>query len=151
MAMLYTVMKSINNFFIKDIERGDFNIVNGIITVKNKYLIGQYVLIKGSILSDNIYLVSDDLITLPGARDEEFTGAVCGLAIPEDFLDLCRDIEEFNEKLAKNPNSGLIQSESFGGYSYSLASGSDGNPITWQSAYQSRLNMYRRMLPPKIL
>lgn len=151
MAMLYTVMKYLNNFFIKDIERGDFNIVNGIITAKNKYLVGQYILIRGSVLNDGIYLVSDSLITLSGARDESFTGAICGLAVPDDFIDLCRDIEEFNKKLAKNPNIGIVQSESFGGYAYSLATNSDGSTITWQSAHQTRLNMYKRMFPPRIL
>lgn len=84
-------------------------------------------------------------------HNEIFTGAVCGLAVPPDFIQLVSDIKQFQENAAKNPNLGLVQSESFGGYSYSMATGANGNVASWQSAFQSRLNPYRKMFDEVIL
>jgi glycosyltransferase involved in cell wall biosynthesis len=53
------------------------------------------------------------------------------------------DVDEYADKL-NSPYS----SESFGGYSYSKASGTDnhGNDVTsWQSKFASRLNHWRKI------
>ena len=83
--------------------------------------------------------------------DETFSGAVAPLAIPREFLTLVREIETFQQNAGKNPNVGMIQSESFGGYAYSMATGPDGLPATWKSVFTGRLNPYRRMFDEKIL
>lgn len=84
-------------------------------------------------------------------RNEVFTGAVAALAVPADFLSLVREIEAFEAQAQKNVNRGMIQSESFGGYAYSMATGPDGLPATWKETFQSRLNPYRKMFDEVIL
>lgn len=82
--------------------------------------------------------------------DETFTGIIVPLAIPRDFLELEREIIAFHEKALKAPNLGQVQSESFGGYSYSMATGTDGLPATWKSVFARRLHPYRKMFEEKI-
>lgn len=83
--------------------------------------------------------------------DESFIGTIAGLAIPRDFITLVDEITAFHEEALKTPNLGQVQSESFGGYSYSMAVGSDGLPATWKNIFASRLNPYRKMFEQKIL
>ena len=58
--------------------------------------------------------------------DEEFYGVITPLAIPREFLNLVKEIEDYQEKATK-AGSGIYQSESFGGYSYTLATNKNGN------------------------
>lgn len=149
-------MKDINYFPVSTIEHGNFKIEDGIIAVQQSYLIGQHIYIpgatqgRGSILNAGVYLVSDDKITLTGARDEAFAGAVCSLAIDQDFLDLAAEIETFEENARNDKNRGMLTSESFGGYSYSMATTASGVAASWKEVYASRLNSYRCMFPPII-
>ena len=155
------IMKEIKNFFIATIEYGDFAIEDGILSVNEDYLIGQYIYIPGavrrrnetvgSILNEGIYLVQDTLITLVGVQDEAWTGAVCGLAIPQDFWELANEIAVFQAEASKSPAAGAISSESFAGYSYSKVTNASGLPVTWRDAYAGRLNKYRRLSMPQIL
>jgi hypothetical protein len=65
------------------------------------------------------------------------------MAVPKAVIELANDIEKWVNDYS-NVNS-PYQSESFGGYSYSKASGTNGGAITWQDAFSKRLNMYRRI------
>lgn len=143
--MLSHVMNSINNYFVRTVEHGTFTISGGVITVHDTYLVGQHIRIMGSLLNDGVFEVKNTLISIPGAGDETFTGAVCGLAVPADFLELVEQITAFQSKASKNPAAGMLQSESFGGYAYSVATGANGLPATWKEAFATRLNPYRRM------
>lgn len=105
---------------------------------------GQYFRILGSVFNDGLhqYPASD-------LKDEKFKGHVCGLAIPLDFLDLVDEIEEWNDKYGSEVDSPFA-SESFGGYSYSLASDTTGSgaqdPATgWQKKFMARLIPYRKL------
>lgn len=84
-------------------------------------------------------------------RDEEFKGAVWLMAVPRDFLNLVDRIAAWDEKFggvdsaAQSPFS----SESFGGYSYSKASGGSGSggstAVTWKNNFASDLNKWRKI------
>lgn len=134
--MLYRVCKEIKNFFVHEKHSGTFSIVDG--NLDADFLKdGQYFMISGSVLNDGIYQHPATLI------DEEFKGDVFSLAIPKSFLDLVAEIEAY-----ENSDAGKVSpytSESFGGYSYSKASGRNGNGITWQGAFASKLNAWRKL------
>lgn len=118
---------------------GKFSIENG--TVALPLLNGQYFRIVGSVFNDGVYLYDDELELI----DEEFQGAIWALAIPKPVLNLVKDIEKWNEKNA-DIASGPYQSESFGGYSYTKATdAATGGAVTWQGAFRSRLNAWRKI------
>ncbi len=74
-------------------------------------------------------------------RDEAFCGRVFCLRPPLNFLSLAEEAEAYRNKAPVGP----FLSESFGGYSYTRASGSGGRPLAWQDALRPQLNAYRRM------
>lgn len=100
---------------------------------------GQYFRVIGSVFNDGVYKYPAS-----GLTDEVFTGAVWALAVPKDLLDLSAEIEEWQTKNGAKA-SGLYQSESFGGYSYTLKSDAEGFGASWQSAFASRLNRWRKI------
>lgn len=102
---------------------------------------GQYFRIVGSIFNDGVYCSNEELLL----EDETFDGAIWLMAIPKDFLAIAKEIEDWQTQYAKALTS-PYQSESFGGYSYSKASGKNGGgAVTWQDAFASKLNLYRRI------
>ena len=137
--MLEQVLDYIHNYFEKDIIRGSFTIVNGSLVV-DFLKEGQYYKIRGSVFNDGIYQYPSS-----GLMDEDFDGEVWPLAIPPMVLEVVQEIEAWKEKygdMAGSPYS----SESFGGYSYSKASGSGaGSSFTWQNAFRDRLNRWRKI------
>lgn len=137
--MLDNVLAYLRNYFPVWYQYGTFDIKNGAITVpelKN----GQYFRIVSSVFNDGVHQNPANNL-----KDETFTGTVWALAIPQDLLDLVTEIEAWQEKNG-TAASGPYQSESFGGYSYSLKSGADGSGgFTWQSAFASRLNRWRKI------
>ena len=98
----------------------------------------QYFRIAGSVLNDGVYRYDEELVL----EDETFKGSVWLMAVPKAVIELANDIEKWVNDYS-NVNS-PYQSESFGGYSYSKASGTNG-VVTWQDAFSKRLNMYRRI------
>ena len=144
--MLNELCMELKNFFDKAQPKffGTIVIENGMIT-NEQFLAAikpnQYFRIVGSILNDGVYCFKDELIL----EDETFDGAIWLMAIPKDFLALAKEIEKWQEQYAGALNS-PFQSESFGGYSYSKASGKNGGgAVTWQDAFATRLNLYRRI------
>jgi len=64
------------------------------------------------------------------------------LALAQELAELVEEIEQWCEK---NP-SGPYTSESFGGYSYTKATNhATGRPVTWQDAFRSALNQWRKL------
>lgn len=139
--MLEQILDFIHNYFIKEVYRGIFKIKDGTLDVD--FLVeGQYFRIKGSLLNDGVYQYP--AYTL---MDEEFKGEIWSMAIPRSMLDLATEIEDWQKEYGDKANN-PYQSESFGGYSYSKASGTDskGNSLaTWQGTFGSRLNAYRKL------
>lgn len=148
--MLGLVCAEIRNFFTYDSDKhiGDFAINGGVITPSFD-IRTEYIRIVGSRKNDGVYKVSD--LTEHPLKDEgKFHGAVWEMSIPQDFLDLVQEIEEWQKKYGGTDSALMspFQSESFGGYSYSKASGGSGSSSsvpTWKSIYGSRLNAFRKI------
>ena len=125
---------------------GDFTIENGQL-VTDQLADGQYFRIMGSLFNDGVHsFSSSDQLT-----DETFTGAVWSLGIPPAVVQLAADITQWQAMYGGSDSAAMspFQSESFGGYSYSKSSGgsSDGSADagTWQSAFATRLNPWRKI------
>ena len=143
--MLAELCKELNNWdFQKRAEKhfGVFTISNGEIEL-DFLQEGQYFRIIGSLFNDGIY-------TYPAMlKDETFDGAIWAMAIPDEVVALADEVEAWVAKYGgvNSTNMSPYNSESFGGYSYSKSGGgasSDGTG-TWQSAFASRLNKWRKI------
>lgn len=145
--MIGEICAEIKNFFTYEEDRhiGDFEISDGQVSPVLDFKT-DYIRIVGSRLNDGVHKVSE-----MNLKDEKFHGAIWIMSIPEDFLALVSEIEAWKEKYGGVDSQAMspFQSESFGGYSYSKASGgnteSGGSSVpTWKSTFASRLNIYRR-------
>ena len=138
--MLEQVLMHLKNWFLVPggIHEGTYTIEDGGIALP--FLAnGQYFRICGSVFNDGLhqYPASD-------LKAETFEGTVWALAVPQAAIDLATEIESWQ---TKNGDASVspYQSESFGGYSYSKATDSaSGGAVTWQSAFRSRLNAWRK-------
>lgn len=139
--MLEQVLMHLNNWFLVPggIHEGTYTIEDGGIALP--FLAnGQYFRICGSVFNDGLhqYPASD-------LKAETFEGAVWALAVPQAVIDLVSEIEAWQKKNG-DASVSPYQSESFGGYSYSKATDSaSGGAVTWQTAFRSRLNAWRKL------
>lgn len=135
--MLEAILRHLNNYFIADIREGDYAVEGGGITLP--FLAdGQYFFVRDSIFNDGLHRYpAFDLV------DEEFYGVIWCLAIPQAIINLADEIETWQTKNAEILNSPYT-SESFGGYSYTKASGDNGAAVSWQSVFADRLTPYRK-------
>lgn len=145
--MLTEICAEIKNYFCKKEDRliGNFAISDNEIIPSVPIVEGQYYRIVGSIFNDGVHKYGDDTDRL--VDEGEFHGAVWLMRVPQDIIDLANDIEAWQDKNADVISSPYM-SESFGGYSYSKGSGSDGSVgINWknQSDFVARMNPYRRI------
>ena len=139
--MLEQVLRHLNNWFLVDIHEGTFTVENGNIALPFLQT-NQYFRICGSVFNDGLHLYPAVDLT-----DEVFTGTVWALAVPKAVVSLSEDIDAWQEKNGEAVLSPYT-SESFGGYSYTKASGGTGgtSAITgWQDAFRGRLNDWRRI------
>lgn len=130
---------------------GKFKIENGVlISASNKDMsiaTGQYFRVIGSVFNDGVYKYGTEEFV----EDEEFTGAIWLMAVPKTFLDLVKEISDWQSEYGSVSSSNMspFQSESFGGYSYSKASGSgngsDSIVPTWKSVFRDRLWRYKKI------
>lgn len=138
------ILAYLNNYFYRFGEKGTYNISENKVQVKGKYIAGQYIRITGSYLNDTIakvISVEGDIITLEKANNEEFEGVIFSLAIPPTLVDLFAKIEEFESK--STPSN--LSSESFGNYSYSVATNKNGENMTWKDVFKNDLRPYRKI------
>ena len=139
--MLEQVLMKIRNWFTVDggIYSGTFTIKDGGITLP--FLAnGQYFRICGSVFNDGLHQYPEDDLT-----DETFNGTIWALAIPKAVIELADEIQKWQEKNGEAA-SGIYQSESFGGYSYSKATDAEtGCAVTWQSAFKKQLSAWRKI------
>ena len=137
--MLEEVLTNLKNWFeVPDgIHEGTFEVKDGSISLPF-LLPGQYFRVCGSVFNDGLHKYPDDSMT-----DEEFTGAVWALAVPNAVIKLAEDVTAWQEK---NGDAGPYSSESFGGYSYTRATDArTGGAVTWQSVFRSRLAKWRKI------
>jgi len=147
--MLSELCQEIRNWFDRNQPKlhGAFEISGGTITDVDFLDViqpNQYFRIIGSVFNDGVYQFNDKL----SLTDEVFVGTVWLMAVPKEVLDLSKEIDTWVTTYEDKVNS-PYSSESFGGYSYTKASGNSssgsGNP-TWQSTFASRLNKWRKIL-----
>ena len=138
--MLTEICTHLHNFFVRDEDKHyqkDITISDGILTPSFNIKKNQYYRIIGSVFNDGVHKFGDATDVLV---DETFDGSVWLMSVPKSFLDLVSEIEEYQ---AKYGQATPYASESFGGYSYSK---SDGAATSWQHAFSTRLNAWRKIL-----
>lgn len=127
---------------------GKFTISNNVITFEGDMVIqaNQYYRIVGSVFNDGVYKREAETLV-----NETFEGAVWLMAIPPAFLELVKEIEDWQKVYGAADSSMLspYQSESFGGYSYTKASGGSGSASntapSWQNAFGAQLRRYKKI------
>lgn len=126
---------------------GEFTISEGQIVGDYGIQDNQYYRIVGSVFNDGVHQKGSEELS-----DETFTGAIWLMAVPKDVISLAADIKEWQSKYGgtDSQNMSPYQSESFGGYSYTKASGSsscsDSIAPTWQGVFADRLRRYKKLL-----
>lgn len=138
---LYEILRYLHNFFPGDrwTCAGE-PIKNGHITFPGLED-GDIYLIEGSRRNDGLHVYGNwDL------RGEILTGYVTECRIPPELLALADEINTWQSKNAEALES-PYQSESFGGYSYTKASGSTGTgePTSWKTVFAPRLRTWRKL------
>lgn len=137
--VLTEICEYLNNYFwVKKIE-GTFKIEDGEIEIAGLKE-GQYFRIMGSTFNNGVHLYpTSDL------NDEEFKGSVWLMAVPQTVISLAGDIAAWQDKFGQATSNAMspFNSESFSGYSYSK--NGSGGAMSWQDAFASRLNKYRKV------
>ena len=134
--MIDAICASLRNYFVVEIVDGEYTVTDGGITLPF-LAAGQFFRVVGSVFCDGVYRCGDKL-----PADETFDGAIWAMAIPPALEAIAAEIEEWKAKNA-DVLASPYQSESFGGYSYSKGTGSDS--VSWQGAFASRLNRWRKI------
>lgn len=146
--MLTELCQELKNWFDREKYFGDFTIESGELVTALPLVEGQYFRIIGSLFNDGVhqYGSSSHLI------DESFSGAIWSMAVPPTVIDLAAEIKAWQDKYGGVDSAAMspYASESFGGYSYSKSGGGAGSSAnagagTWQGAFASRLNMWRKI------
>ena len=140
--MLEQVLSHLHNWFQVGVYPGEYAIQDGELPLP--FLRdGQYFRILGSTFNDGLHQYGPGMVLL---TDETFTGTVWALAVPRAVAELAGEIERWQEKY-KAVLESPYTSESFGGYSYSKASGASENAASggWETAFRARLNPYRKL------
>lgn len=139
--MLEQVLRHIHNRFEYDSRSGTFTVSDRRLEIVGMQE-GQYFWVEGSVFNDGLHRYPDR-----DMHDEEFEGRVVLLAVPRAVLDLADRIGKWCDEYSKTLDS-PYQSESFGGYSYTMQSGSssDGSPASaWAVKFSSELDPWRKM------
>lgn len=142
---LTELCQELRNWFVIDKTFGEFTISEGEISLSDFLQENQYYRIIGSVFNDGVHKYGEaDL------QDENpFEGAIWAMAVPPEVLTLLEDITEWETKYGEVIQSPYT-SESFGGYSYSKASGangtgSSGDNNSYTSVFATRLNKWRKV------
>lgn len=140
--MLEQVLRHIHNRFERECLSGTFEIFDGTLAVEGAQD-GQYVWIEGSVFNDGLHEYP-----LSALVDETFDGRIWLLAIPAAVMDVAGKISDWCEANRDSMNS-PYQSESFGGYSYTMrsdAGSGDGASLSgWQARFRNDLDPWRKM------
>ena len=140
--ILSELCQELKNWFCDeaDIHYGEYTITDGALSLPF-LLDGQYFRIAGSVLNDGVYKYDGEL----ELNDETFTGAIWAMKIPPSVVDLATEIDAWIEKNGEAVAS-PYQSESWGGYSYSLKSGgAESGSVDWRTVFGGSLNRWRKL------
>lgn len=146
--MLTDLCQELRNWFDRGQPKwyGEFTIENGALVLRDdvSLKVGQYYRIVGSALNDGVYQWGNEN---DGLAEESFTGAIWAMAVPPAVIALSDEIDAWALKYGDAANS-PYQSESFGGYTYSKASGgssSGAGGVCWQSIFKNKLDRWRKI------
>lgn len=133
------VMRRVRNYFERGYREGTFSIVGNVLSPA---VDAPMIAVTGSRYHDGVYASVNGIMSVEGVKpDETFEGIVWKLYPPDDFLGLCKQISQYDDK---NP-VGALASESFGDYSYTRGSDGQGGVMGWDKAFADGLASYRRM------
>lgn len=146
-AILEQVLGSIHNWFVRDsYSVTGCEVADGSLPASVPITDGVWYRIQGSYLNDGMHLkgAEDE-----GLVDETFDGTITTHVIPKALLSVVEEISDWSAKSGETAN-GPYQSESFGGYSYTLkgsstASGTNAPSTGWRAVFAGRLNPWRRL------
>ena len=150
--MLTVLCEYLRNWFDEECVKviGKITIADGEISVRNTpitFKTNQYFRIIGSVYNDGVHCFPD-----ADMQNEEFNGAVWEMKVPNEVVALAEEIKNWQAKYGAydSPAMSPFNSESFAGYSYTKSTGSSGidgseSATSWQSAFKSRLNMWRKL------
>ena len=133
------LLRYLNRYYPRSIESVTSVVADGLEgNFTERYVVGQYVMLMGTIMSDGIYQltgVSPTKLTVgePLTAESDDLIAVVGLSIPKEIIAL-------NAKIEAYKGSEGLASESIDDYSVSFKDGSG-----WQVAYAKELQAYRVM------
>ena len=154
---LERVLSHIHNWFERDrISVTGCEVTDGRLpaSVSSRIPLGAWYRVEGSYLNDGLHLRMDEFPEgeSEGLTDETFDGTVTVLAIPHALLLTVEEISDYvtaSSEAMRRIAASPYQSESFGGYSYTLrGSGGDGTGGaggSWQSKFSSDLNPWRKI------
>lgn len=124
--MLSEVCAYLRNYFDNGQPHtfGEIEIKNGALFTPCDLKAGQYFRIVESTFNDGVYQFPTTTLRV----DETFNGAVWGMAVPPDLIDLITEMEAWKaDKANAYALNSPYQSESKADYSYTLKSGADGS------------------------
>lgn len=138
--MIDAIMKHINNYFVVDLHDDvELIIVDG--SADLPFLQdGQYYLIAGSVFNDGVHKYGEGGLI----NETPVSVTVYSLAPPKSFLDVVDEISAYSQN-EQNADTTGYTSESFGGYSYTKGTGTNGAPIGWKEVFSSKLNDWRKL------
>jgi len=151
--MLQQICEAIHNYFIKTPHCGTFEIADGAISPSIDLKDGQRFWITGSDLNDGVYtyhaagIKNDDDTKAAGLQDETWAGTICALAVPPAVSALSAEINAWVAKNGEAVASPFTSESVLGVYSYQKATGGSGagGAVTWQDAFASQLNRWRKV------
>ena len=98
---------------------------------------GQYFLVCGSIFKNGVHKAGEGDLTA-----ETFNGTVQPMRVPPALIALAEKIDAYDTAL---PSGGVYVSQSFNGWSGTMATGSDGLPADGKTKYRAEINQWRKM------
>lgn len=138
--MLEQILNQLHNWFVVDIHPGEYNIVDGDITLPFLQD-GQYFRVVGSIFNDGLHRYGPDMEML---QDENFVGTIWALAVPREVVTLAADMAEWETKNGAAA-AGIYQSESKADYSYTKRTNAVGGVVTVWDVFRARLKPYQKL------
>ena len=166
LSTIDTICGETHNYFEESKVINDYTIENGRISLP--FLIdGQFFRIVGSHFNDGVYVYTDGYIISDASWnnvlednidwssisddtwgdlkhaeliDETFHGAIWPMCVPRAFIQLSKEIEEYNNSDAGKASPYLSENIS-GHYSYTKANASDS---AWQKVFADKLRRYKK-------
>lgn len=140
MQTIEMLCAELRNFFVVAVHEGPFTISGGAFLLPVLQY-GQYFRIVGSVFNDGVYQYPAADLT-----DETFDGEIWAMAVPRGFLELVSAVEAYNAKVEElGAVAKGFASESFGGYSYTLATGAPAALVEMQTNITRMKNRWRKI------